>query len=141
MAKVFKIAKPGYNAKDAADENLIFSGEFDSLKAKTVGTLTVTITAATPTDAFGYYIIDIPHLLAYTPEFFVLYKSATGVWNMLPYGAIVKTYGTGVFVPPADGINEIRVFSNATNLSIRVNASTVPITLDFKYYIFYNQLD
>jgi len=125
-----KISKPGVNVKDATDEELYFSSKFDSVKAKIVNTVSMTFLAANTTQN-----LDISHGLSYTPKFFVLVKLTGSVAVPLRYVNLFGELDARVSI--------INAFSDTSKIRITVSGSSgvSDVVLNFKYYIFYNQLD
>lgn len=125
-----KISKPGINVKDATDEKLYFSSKFDSVKAKLVGITSMTFLAANTTQN-----LDINHGLSYTPKFFVLVKLSGVVAVPLRY--------VNLFGELDSRVSIISIFSDTSKVRITVSGSSggSNVVLNFKYYIFYNQLD
>lgn len=67
MSWIIKIAKPGFDAKTAADKDLVFSSELNTFKVAAVGNTSTTYT----------------HGLGYTPAFFESMDFGGGKWGMV----------------------------------------------------------
>ena len=125
-----KISKPGHDVRTASDENLVFSSDWDSLKAYAVGTTSMNFLTANATQN-----LDVAHALGYAPAFFVLVKTSATVSSPLTYKNLFGELSARVVL--------ISCFSDTSKLRITVSGSAGggDVTLNFKYYIFYNQLD
>lgn len=123
-----KVGPPGMNVQDATDDELYYSSEFDSLKAKQFATTTETFLAANTVQTWTY-----AHGLSYIPAFFGLVKQATGKYGALPF---INTFA------PFLRVATIQIWADSTNLNIKVSGTVgADLALTFKYYIFYNQID
>lgn len=130
MAKKFIVAQPGYDARTVDDEHKAFDSDWDSLKAKTVAATSVTVP-----NTGSSIDLDIPHDLGYAPAFFALVKLTTNQYCALPFFNLIGDLDAR--------ISEIRIFSDTAKIRIIVyySAGGSPIQVDFKYFLFYNQLD
>lgn len=125
-----KISKPGVDVKTAADVDLYFSSKFDTLKGKAVGGASMDFLAGNTTQN-----LDISHGLSYTPKYFVLVKISGNVAVPLRYANLFAEMDSRIAV--------ISVFADTSKVRITVNGFTggSNVTINFKYYIFYNQLN
>lgn len=130
MSRVLKISKPGFDVLTCADEDLVFSSEWDSLKASEIDTVTLTLTTGLTSGETA-----VAHGLSYTPAFFCLVQLGSGIWSPLPF--------SNVFTDLASRVATVSARSNTTHLTLRVTglAAGATVNLSIKYYIFYNQLD
>lgn len=125
-----KVSKDGQDVKTAADKNLTYSSKFDSLKAKTIDTKQITLPAASASVSG-----TIAHGLGYTPAYFVLVQLSSGVYVPLRY--------VNLFGELDARVATVVVSADTTNITITINGfvGVGDVTLTFRYWIFYNQLD
>ena len=117
MVKVIRVALPTYNALTETDPDnfaLISDDDWILIKEKARGSISVSNGDSEP----------IAHGLAYVPFVVVFYEVSLGVWR--------KLIGDDEF-----NANDVYMGINATNL-ILYNYSGASV--DFKYYIFYDQI-
>ena len=143
MSYKIKISQPGKDVKTCSDDELVYSSDWDSLKIKTISQVDHTLgTTATPGNPFGEIddTITIAHGCGYPPAFFVVANGGQSVWTPLPY---FWTYYADLYIKLFNRIFGMTAWVDSTNLYINIGAQAggSSFNINFKYYVFYNQLD
>lgn len=124
-----KVSQPGYDVKTAAKERLVFSSKYDTFKVFGVGSGSQVI------GANSVVTVTIAHSLGYKPAFWVFTDNPQfyNAGDLSPY----STRSVGV-----PGYSGIDYAVDNTNLYIYLNNShpSSSLTIEFRYYVFYNQL-
>lgn len=94
-----KVAKPGFNAFDAADSNLLFNSNQDTFRIAGKYNATIPALASLPYNnntATGSTSVVITHNLGYIPAFVAYYLNGAGTYTALPYSITFAVGGFGV---------------------------------------------
>lgn len=126
-----KVSKAGFEVRSATPTQLSMSSKYDAMKVKTSVTTTLTINLG---------VGDVTHTIAhgvagYVPAFACFAgKQSAGSYFALPW------YDPGFFY--FSQITDLECWIDGTNLSVRMQGfGAAAETINFKYYIFFNQLD
>lgn len=124
-----KVSEPGIDVLTALPRQLYYSSKYDTLKAKTVATTTQTFLGINANQTY-----TIAHGLSYAPAFRVHVKVTSNEYCAIPFA--------NFFSDISGRVATMQAYVDTTNLYIRVSGFVgADISLTFKYYIFYNQLD
>ena len=134
----FKVAKPGYSADTATDDQLIMSSKFNSFKIVNIGVDTATLSK--PANDSGE-TVSIPHGLTFTPAV-IAYIDDSGLYYPLPHITVVDD-GTSTLKIG----RKVAVTVDATNINFTVtNASTGTfytnsVSYTFKFFVLVETAD
>lgn len=133
-----KVAKQGYDARTATDDQLVMSSQFNNFKI--VGTGTATVNVPNPPAAGGIYGTTINHDLGYSP-------SHIGFISLTPFGSPVNPviyqlpYAVNVYYALLNGWADVvqaqmAVDGDAAYFYVQTNSDTT-YSGDwvFKYYL------
>lgn len=131
-----KLSQPGYDVASAADDQLIWSSDFNSFKIVQSGTVNITV----PSGSFyEQYTSTVLHGLGYIPIPLVLVTPPTGsglTLQALPYYIYTFVLGTAT-VPVLNMQTTASVNSTSVIIDLIAKTSIAVFTGDwtFKYYL------
>lgn len=129
-----KVSQGGYDVKTAAKERLVFSSKYDTFKVFASGSGSQLVGAAPGPGLRTTVVVNVTHNLGYKPAFWVFTDNPIfyTAGQLSPYS--LKSIGVSAY-------SGIDYAIDTTDLYIYLNNSSPSAkTIEYRYYIFYNQL-